>query len=96
MKPLAPRDRRATRPADDEIGARPVEPAAEVVGKPTGLRLDDKTKERFLGHVRGEIGVASGPQGRAVDRGRMVTEGRRDHLADRRRIGTARAGRRRQ
>src|SRR5450756_364255 len=90
-----PRAGRATRTADEEMRARPGEPAADVVGKPTSLRLDDKAKERFLGHVRCELGVARRPQSRAVDRGRMVTEGRCDHLADRRRIATVRAERKR-
>lgn len=78
------RDGRPTGPADDEIRARPVEPGADVVWEPTSLRLHDKAKERFLCHVCGEFGVARRPESHAVDRGRVVTEGRRDHLADRR------------
>ncbi len=63
-----PRDRRVACPADDQIGAGPVEPAPDVVGKPTRPGLDDKTQERFLGHVRGELRIARRSQGRAVDR----------------------------
>ena len=85
------RHRRPTRPTDDEVRARPVEPGPDVVGTPTSLCLEDQAKERFLGHVRGELGVAGRPQSYALDRGRMVPEGRRDHLADRFRIATARA-----
>ena len=32
-------DGRATRPADDQVGSGPIEPTTDVVGEPTGLRL---------------------------------------------------------
>src|SRR5450759_5433279 len=66
------RDGRATRPADDEIRACPVEPGTDVFGAPTSLCLDDEPKERFLGHVGSEFRIARRSESRSVARGRVV------------------------
>ncbi len=70
-------DRRATGAADDQVGARAIQPAADVVGKPAALSLGEQPEERLLGHVGGQLRISRRSQRKAVDRRRMLVVGHR-------------------